>query len=214
MAQSSKCISDYNCSALCLLGIKAGGIWDPDCPNSSIHVLGSLASTDILASHVVQTLQFHADTHVEPIHVSETKSTAVYRMTLPLTGFTFIVKTAWGDAIPGQQRECLVYDRMQHLQGLNIPVCLGGFAIPFNVVFGAHQTHYLILSSAGIPVTDGIVDEENKHRARAIYYHCAMDILKSTNVLHTGVNWRNVFYNYTINDFMLIDFANAEVHGQ
>lgn len=203
-------ISPSFCSPLCLLGIKNGGIPDPSCPNASIHALGQLANPGILTCHVVQTIQLHADTNMELIHRSNSKSTAVYAMTLPLTGFTFMLKAAWDQGIPEQQREYRLYEQMQSVQGSCIPVCLGAFEIPFQSLVAPVNTHFMILSSAGISVTEGIIDETNKNREHPpIYWRTANEILRSSGVVHNDTDWRNLFYNDVVNDFMLVDFSQS-----
>ena len=84
--------------------------------------------------------------------------------------------------------------------------------IPLDMFVGNTETHYMILSSAGVSVLEGIVDESNKHRARLIYSRGAMGVLKTANVLHNGMDWRNLFYNPIIDDFVLIDFSNAYIY--
>ncbi|CRG91615.1 hypothetical protein PISL3812_08665 [Talaromyces islandicus] len=205
----STSISNSFCSQLCLLGIRNGGIPDPACPNSSLHLLGQLANPDILTRHVMETIQLYSDTHMELIHRSNDKSTAVYRMTLPLTGLTFILKAAWDQGIPVQQQEYRFYEHMRGVQGSCIPVCLGAFVIPFNSFITPVNTHFMILSSAGIPVTEGIVDETNKNRAHLIYWRTASEIARNSGVTHNATDWRNLFYNDVINDFMLVDFSEA-----
>lgn len=205
---ASSVLSSF-CSPLCLLGIKNGGISDPSCPNASLHVLGQLANPGILTCHVVQTIQLHAGTNMELIHRSNAKSTAVYRMTLPLTRLTFIIKAAWDQAIPEQQREYQLYEQMQSVQGSCIPVCLAAFEIPFQSLFAPVNTHFMILSSAGVSVTEGIIDEANKSRALPVYWRTANEILRSSGIVHNGTDWRNLFYNDVINDFMLVDFSKA-----
>jgi hypothetical protein len=146
---------------------------------------------------------------MELIHRSNTKSTAVYRMTLPLTGLTFILKAAWDQGIPEQEQEYRLYEHMQDVQGSCIPVCLGAFVVPFDSLVAPVDTHFMILSSAGVSVTAGIIDEENKDRARPIYWRTANEILRSSGVVHNDTDWRNLFYNEVINDFMLVDFSRA-----
>lgn len=154
------------CTQKCLLGLKHGDLLDEECPNysshcgfgrvkDSSHPLNDNSFTFLIQKQLGtdQSLFCHQPTVSVKGHHAE-----FFKITLAGFGYTFCAK---GVAVSDQHRlmnEYIMYQSMEDLQGICVPVCLGLFALqrPFGSqnISGLKITHVLLMSNAGASVEE------------------------------------------------------------
>lgn len=124
---SRKCVHERDyCSVACLLGLANRGYLDFNCPNIADHGQSHLKRRDFLRLMQEQLAHNRGDiTDCEPLLLGESRG-FMFKITLSSHGYTVVAKGVRHHDAPHLIHESNVYDHLRTIQGIHIPVCLGG----------------------------------------------------------------------------------------
>ncbi|KAL1877455.1 hypothetical protein Daus18300_002442 [Diaporthe australafricana] len=139
-------------------------------------------------------------------------------MTLAGFGYTFC---ATGVAVSDQHRlmnEYIMYQQMDSIQGLCVPVCLGLFVLqcPFGTqtVSGLEITHVLLMSNAGAPIEELVVDGKSDMPSEEIVQkesERTMMEIRDAGVNRHDQREKHLYWNAERERIFYIDFEKNSV---
>ncbi|KAL2281232.1 hypothetical protein FJTKL_11677 [Diaporthe vaccinii] len=148
------------CSVACLQALQDINAPEAACPNQVEHARAGRLTTEQLCKRLVA--QFKDPSTrcygYEKFNIlnilRDCNDTLIVKVCLLSHGYTFIAKTNPPKNRTSMYREVYVYDRLRHLQGSCVPVCLGAVELPEDVAVWHYvpYTGLLLLSWAGYDV--------------------------------------------------------------
>ncbi|KAI3393638.1 hypothetical protein diail_3865 [Diaporthe ilicicola] len=148
------------CSVACLRALQDINAPEAACPNQAEHARAGRLTIEQLCRRLVA--QFRDPSTrcygYEKFNIlnilRDCNDTLLVKVCLLSHGYTFIAKTHPPENRRSMYREVYVYDRLRHLQGSCVPVCLGAVELPEDVAVWYHvpYTGLLLLSWAGYDV--------------------------------------------------------------
>ena len=197
------------CTQRCLLGL--GGFLDKDCPNAHDHGLDRhQIDRPTFLRLLRKQLSTNLDTDVINLGVWGARG-ALFKVTLTSHGYTVVAKATSAHLVQYLEHEAKVYRRLQSIQGIHVPVCLGSVDLirtyPYEGVVGL--VHMILLSFGGRPIRWYL---NTGNRANLIESaRCSMKAIHELGVIHRDAMPRNMLWSVEINRVMVIDFERAEI---
>ncbi|OAQ58949.1 serine threonine protein kinase [Pochonia chlamydosporia 170] len=201
------------CTHRCLLGLAHGGSMDKNCPNASHHGQMHISRLEFLRLIRHQlAIDRGRDANCAPLHRSGSRG-SLFKVRLASHGYTLVAKGVEGLDLACLQHENDMYSRLQAIQGKYVPVCLGtiGLVRPYYYDSGVY-VHFMFLSWAGLPLFDCVEPAMKDGIANAVTM--AFKAMHKLRVLHRDAEPRNILYNTTSRELMVVDFERAEFHGR
>jgi hypothetical protein len=143
----------------------------------------------------------------------------IFRATLPVYGYTVVVKAGRNVDKERLQTESRVYRRLLPLQGTDVPVCFGYFEAAKYLSSNDPVNHMLVLCYAGERIDGGPLYDPEKSDSTIMsdlpQLRPILDRIEEvTGIQHDDVAWRNVLWNEELKRYVVIDFeAVKETHN-
>ena len=205
------------CTHKCFLGLINKTALDNKCPNVSLHRqqdgdLYHQISHDSWLHCLREQFKETLDFGIMPLGKYGARG-ILFKITLLRYGYTFVGKGTVGRFASHVKHEEAVYQRLQKLQGVRIPVLLGSLnlndlAATYFYDFGVWVTYIMFLSWAGDSLDKATMSRDmhqkwNKEMVQMVRQ------LHASGVVHTDVRRANVLWNGDEQRLMLIDFDRA-----
>ncbi|KAF4506650.1 hypothetical protein G6O67_006714 [Ophiocordyceps sinensis] len=194
---------EQHCTQKCLLGLVRGHLLDPACPNVALHRVqdggrgrGRLTKHS-RGRHPIDHSQFldllhkqlkaSLDDGIIPLHMGGARG-VLFKVTLLAYGYTFISKGTVRAFIKDLEYEAAIYERLQSLQGVGVPVFLGAVDLrPMNKIY-----YY-------------------DHRVQEVKQKAAQTLraIHEAGVAHRDVRKPNMLFNDEVDGVMMIDFERS-----
>ncbi|OJD13562.1 hypothetical protein AJ78_05999 [Emergomyces pasteurianus Ep9510] len=204
------------CTQKCLLGLLNGGPLDRACPNAKAHGtdVHKIDHPTFLSLLMAQILQEIIDPWSDPLgceslHRHGSRG-ALFEVILFQYGYTLVGKGFPLEFGHYLRHEKAVYDQLQPIQGVNVPVCLGTIDVSKRPMFYdgiADIPHFLLLAHAGIEVSHCDVAKVQIVSAASE----ALQAIHALGVLHHDAEERNMFWSVEGENVLVIDFERAEI---
>lgn len=148
-------------------------------------------------------------TDCEPLWIGGSRG-AIFKVTLTSHGYTVIAKGVQNQDVPHLKHEAKVYHHLRPIQGIHIPVCLGGInlILPYYHL-GGQFVRFLFQSYAGVPVFQTINDQ-NKSDILSKITH-TLNAIHQLRVLHCDAKPRNIMTDEKSGCVQIIDFERARI---
>lgn len=211
---SSKGKSRQYCTQRCLLGLATRGTLDQKCPNVLDHGIGrhsiSQASVIRLLDRQLSGYDPRPDLELgcESLHIHGTCG-ALFKVTLLSHGYTFVGKGAPIEFVEHAQHEECVYSRLRPIQGVHVPVLLGGLPLrqPFSYDGIAEIVHLMLMGYAGRTLAKRHEIEQNWLIRQA---EVSLHAIHGLGVLHNDPIPGNMVWNEDSGRVMYIYFERAQ----
>ncbi|KAK3364277.1 hypothetical protein B0T25DRAFT_529692 [Lasiosphaeria hispida] len=221
------------CTHACLLGLARGGALDPACPNVALHRRPHVKSSpcvqsssslprdcrkthplplDAFLERLRRQLHTTLDKGIVPLGRHGARG-ALFRITLLSHGYTFAAKGTTSSSVRFIEHEARVYEQLQPIQGLYVPVSLGTIDLGqlgrrYFYAADVHIVYFLLLSWAGRDLfeareqTGDVGMQENVlHSLRSLH---------ALGVAHGDVRRENLVWSHIPSDpVMIIDFERS-----
>ncbi|KAG5291100.1 hypothetical protein I7I50_01053 [Histoplasma capsulatum G186AR] len=204
------------CTQKCLLGLLNGGPLDRACPNAQEHgtEVHKIDHTTFLSLLMAQILQEIKDPWSQPLgceslHRHGSRG-ALFEVILFQYGYTLVGKGFPLEFGPYLRHEKALYDHLQPIQGVHIPVCLGTIDVSKRPMFYdgiADIPHLLLLAHAGTEISKCNVAETQIVSAVSE----ALQAVHALGVLHRDAEERNMFWSEEGENVLVIDFERAKI---
>ncbi|KAI9731009.1 MAG: hypothetical protein M1834_005470 [Cirrosporium novae-zelandiae] len=197
------------CTQKCLLNLKTRGLLDENCPNVMFHrqkVCDNQHAIDLpeLVRLTKQQLGADLDHYCDPLGKSGARG-ALFKITLISHGYMFVGKGTRDRFLYDAHREVGAYRRLEKIQGLAVPVCLGGIDLItcYSLAAGVEITYMLLMAWGGEMVDDvpGL-SRPIKHKELERSIH---DV-RRLGVKHEDLRGPNMLWNPELGRVLLIDF--------
>lgn len=218
------------CTQSCLLGLMHGGLLDEECPNYARHSgSGRLKNLSHPLDHESFSLIIQKQLEIDQVLFCQQPTVAVkghhsefFKITLTGFGYTFCAK---GMAVDNQHRlmnEYILYQHMNDLQGMCVPVSLGLFALqcPFGSqsISGQEITHMFLMSHAGACLEGSDLTSEAcnmpSEETMKIESDRTMDEIRSTGVDRQDQRRKHLYWNAERQRVFYIDFEKNPLSNQ
>jgi hypothetical protein len=144
------------CTQQCLLGLVTRGSLDQKCPNVLDHGVDrdSISKTTLIRlldrQFFGQAPDPDSEMGCESLHIHGTRG-ALFKVTLFSHGYTFVGKGVPMEFLGHIQHEERMYSRLRPLQGLHVPVVLGGLDLRRSISYDgiAEIEHLMLMGYAG-----------------------------------------------------------------
>ena len=199
------------CTQTCLLGLKRGWSLDEKCPNVSSHRIGPNET-----KHPVDVETF-ARLIREQLGRSTTRGCryldkigargALFRLVLKRYGYTFVGKGTVSVFIPDLLHEGQVYQQLERLQGLVVPVYLGNINL-IQCYFldpEVYIVHMMLMSWGGKEADEADVPNIEEEVKRSFAE------LRQEGVVHGDKREPNMLWNEERQRVMVVDFDRARI---
>ncbi|EEP81714.1 predicted protein [Uncinocarpus reesii 1704] len=201
------------CTQKCLLGLRDRGPLDPDCPNVASHgiVRHAIDDREFCRLARAQILAKAGPSGCESMHRHGT-SGALFWLTLFPYRYSLVAKALPVETVARAKYEEYLYQHLQPIQGVYIPVCLGGIDISprplwYDGIF--EVVHLLFLSHAGRLVKFH-ANRDNFQTVVASAVESLQAIHKHA-VLHRDAHGGNMFWNAENQRVMVVDLERARI---
>jgi hypothetical protein len=202
------------CTQKCLRGLVRGEALDLGCPNVRLHDPHCRHHPLDHASWVLslhQQLDNSLDDGVVPLGIQGARGVA-FQVTLLALGYTFFAKATVPEFVMDLNHETSLYQKLEPLQGLSIPVLLGTIDLkrPYYYDVRVRLVHMVFLSWCGEPIDRdspppaSLLDIQEELVAHTRKLH-------ALGVVHRDIRRQNVLWCSEIGGPMLIDFDRSEV---
>ncbi|EER22899.1 hypothetical protein CPC735_021980 [Coccidioides posadasii C735 delta SOWgp] len=203
------------CTQKCLLGLVNGGLLDRGCPNVEEH-----GTDNHRIDHATFIALLEAQIQQEPVnpwtplgceslHTHGARG-ALFEVDLLQYGYTFVGKGFPREFHRYLRHEKAVYDQLQPIQGVHVPVCLGTIDVskqPMCYDGIAYIPHFLLLAHAGTDTFDcGALKEQVISAALK-----SLRAIHALGVLHRDIELRNMFWTEESKSILVIDFERAGI---
>ncbi|KAK4140752.1 uncharacterized protein C8A04DRAFT_39662 [Dichotomopilus funicola] len=204
------------CTQKCLLGLTTRNVLDEACPNVYLHrrtdqefrrhPVDHKTWLSLLRKQLAQTL----DDGVVPLG-QQSAWGIVFQVTLLEYGYTFIGKATTTRFVPDLSHEGEVYEHLQPLQGVHVPVFLGGVNLrelgrTYYYDTDVRLIYMNLLSWAG----RNRVDKVEKVKSKTGVFR-ALQALFACRVAHNGERVPNILWNEETEKAMVINFEQATI---
>ncbi|KAJ5203252.1 hypothetical protein N7449_005331 [Penicillium cf. viridicatum] len=186
----------------------------PKCPNVLDHGVGrhpiSQATLIRLSDRQLSRHDSRPDLDIgcESLHIHGTRG-GLFKVTLLSHGYTFVGKGAPIEFVEHAQHEECVYSRLRPIQGVHVPVLLGGLALrqPFSYDGIAEIVHLMLMGYAGGTLAKRHEIDQNWLIRRA---EISLHDIHGLGVLHNDPIPGNMVWNEDSSRVMYIDFERAQ----
>ena len=207
------------CTHKCLLGLVRNTALDKKCPNVSLHRqqdsnLYHPINHDEWLHYLREQFKETLDFGIMPLGKYGARG-FLFKITLLRYGYTFVGKGTVDMFAKHIRHEEAVYQRLQNLQGVRIPVLLGSLnlndiAATYFYDFGVWVRYLMFLSWAGdsvdkVKVSTDMNEKWSKEMGQLLQQ------LHASGVVHGDVRGANVLWNGNAQSLMLIDFDRAVI---
>ncbi|KAI1302514.1 hypothetical protein F5Y03DRAFT_407847 [Xylaria venustula] len=204
------------CTQKCLLGLVRGTALDETCPNVALHRgQGDNVCHPISHAEWRRLLREQLERTLDDGVVRLGKQGArgvLFQITLLTHGYTFVCKGTVPEFVTDLNHEATVYDRLQPLQGVSVPVFLGAVDLRdlgrmYYYDLRVRIVYMILLAWAG--------DSLDKARAWVAGEQLSRELVRSVQglhmmgVAHTDVRMPNALWCQETSQVMLIDFERA-----
>jgi hypothetical protein len=200
------------CTQKCVLGLVHEEALDPNCPNILSHRNGKHhknyhpVDRKILLGLLRNPLGKDLDNDCQDME-AQGSCGALFRVTLRRYRYTLVAKGVTATVVPDVMRDSQIYRRLEPLQGICVPVCLGNIDLvdPYCYSLDVEIVHMMFLAWAGEPVKSSEGEKKCEEVIRSLeeFHHAG--------VLHEDVRRPNVLWNDEVKRAMLIDFEQSRV---
>ncbi|CDM36994.1 hypothetical protein DTO006G1_1951 [Penicillium roqueforti] len=212
---SSQGKSRQYCTQQCLLGLVTRGRLDEKCPNVRDHGVGRHSISQVtLISLLHRQLSMHdprpdLEIGCDSLHIHGSRG-ALHKVTLLSHGYTFVGKGVPVEFVKYAQHEESVYSRLRPIQGVHVPVVLGGLPLrqPFSYDGIADIVHLTLMGYAGKTLAkphdvepDWLIKEAE----------VSLHAIHALGVLHNDPIAGNMVWNKDSGRVMFIDFERAQL---
>ncbi|KAF5966010.1 hypothetical protein FCOIX_12685 [Fusarium coicis] len=212
--------SHQYCTQKCLLGLVRGGFLDPKCPNAACHCKNSLTHARHPISHrkwlalLRKQLKQSLDDGITPLQQNGARG-ALFKVTLLAYGYTFLAKGTVQAFISDLIHEAAVYERLNRLQGREVPIFLGAIDLrPMNKVYyyfhRVYVVHMTFLSWGGDSLVNAFKTGDVGKNFETIAI-TSLQAIHQEGVIHRDVRCANMLFNREVNRVMMIDFERASL---
>ncbi len=201
------------CTQKCLLGLATGKPMDEACPNFDDHGCRHIDRRELLRLMRIQLATHRGpDADAIPLYLSGAVG-SLFKVRLSSHGYTFVTKGVEECDLTRLQHGNKIYNRLQPIQGMHIPVCLGTIDLVLPYYYdGGVFPHFMLLSWAGRPLF-----ESARHTKKADVIDAVVKAFKELHklqVVHRDAELRNVFYDMYSGNLIIVDFERAEFRGR
>ncbi|PGH08937.1 hypothetical protein GX51_00994 [Blastomyces parvus] len=204
------------CTQKCLLGLVNGGPLDRTCPNvrehgTEVHKIDHPTFLSLLKAQILQEVvdPWTQPLGCESLHRHGARG-ALFEVILFQYGYTLVGKGFPPEFGHYLRHEKALYNHLQPIQGVHIPVCLGTIDVSKRPMFYdgiADIPHLLFLAHAGTEVSKCDVAEAQIVSAASE----ALQAIHALGVLHRDAETRNMFWSAEDENVLVIDFERAEI---
>ncbi|KAK2813999.1 hypothetical protein FQN50_000403 [Emmonsiellopsis sp. PD_5] len=204
------------CTQKCLLGLVNGGPLDRACPNVKEHGtdVHKIDHPTFLSLLMAQILQEIVDPWTDPLgceslHRHGARG-ALFEIVLFQYGYTLIGKGFPPEYGHYLRHEKALYDQLQPIQGVHVPVCLGTIDVSKRPMFYdgiADIPHFVLLAHAGTEISKCGVAKDRIVSAASE----SLRAIHALGVLHRDAETRNLFWSEEGGKVLVIDFERAEI---
>ncbi|CVL09139.1 uncharacterized protein FMAN_15421 [Fusarium mangiferae] len=207
------------CTQKCLLGMVKGGFLDPKCPNVTLHRKSCAPARAhhpvnhkewlrLLRKQLAQSL----DDGIRPLGTGGARG-VLFQVTLLAYGYTFVSKGTVRAFIKDLEHEATVYERLEPIQGVHVPVFLGAIDLRSmnktyyydHRVYVVHMT-FLSWGGCSIDRAQRTGDMDRSLEDEAIR---SLKAMHREGVLHKDVRLANMLFNSETSGVVVIDFERA-----
>ena len=204
------------CTQKCLLGLTDKGVLDRSCANISSHQQGTTnerhqIDKPSLTRLIKRQLDTASDYQCKPLGKQGAHG-ALFKITLASHGYTFIGKGTIEAFLPDLRREGQMYQHLESVQGLAVPIYLGNIdlGMTYSMDNGDQIIHFLLMSWGGEMAMDVFLDlQDNLQDELRRSFH---DV-RQLGVKHRDLRWPNVLWNTELGRVMLIDFERSTLQA-
>ncbi|KAI2786805.1 hypothetical protein POX_g09199 [Penicillium oxalicum] len=203
------------CTQKCLLGLQQGGAFDPECPNTKLHMLGRgedhhLISAADLVKQIKAQLDQNPEHNCAPI--GPCGATGVpFKITCATFGYTIVGKGTTSGLWGKVSREAEVYTALKRVQGSAVPVFLG--AINLAQIYFVHRAgsirHMLLMGWGGESVGRTGLDRTVQHAISQ-----SEKEIRRLGVVHHDLRQDNILWNAELRRALIIDFDWCTFHSR
>ena len=206
------------CTELCLQGLARCEPLDHCCPNVLEHCekghqgdRHQLDGEEFRRRLSDQLRQIRGEA-CEPLGMQGARR-ALFRVTLRSHGYTIVAKGTVPAFLKDLQHEAEVYRRLTSIQGIHIPVCLGGLDLkkPFYYGAGICIVHMMFLSWSGESLDTNQAFKDVDQQIWMPDLLRAIEAIHNAGVLHRDMRTPNVLWNEATHRIKVIDFERAEM---
>ncbi|PGH36096.1 hypothetical protein GX50_01108 [[Emmonsia] crescens] len=204
------------CTQKCLLGLLKGGPLDRACPNVKEHGtdVHKIDHPTFLSLLVAQILQKIVDPWTDPLgceslHRHGARG-ALFEVILFQYGYRLVGKGFPPEFGRYLRHEKALYNQLQPIQGVHVPVCLGTIDVSKRPMFYdgiADIPHFLLLAHAGTKISKCDVAKDQIVSAASE----SMRAIHALGVLHHDAETRNLFWSEESENVLVIDFERSEI---
>ncbi|KAF9878757.1 hypothetical protein CkaCkLH20_03657 [Colletotrichum karsti] len=201
------------CTSECLRGLAYSLPMDKACPNFQDHGHQHIKQEQFLQLVRTQLAQDRGrDADAVPLYLSG-RIGALFKVRLSSHGYTLVAKGVETIDLSRLQHENDVYNQLQPIQGIYIPVCLGrvDLVLPYYYDSGVFM-HFLFLSWAGLPLFETIQQTTKADIIKKVT--TAYKEIHKLQILHRDAEPRNIVYEEENGKVMIVDFERAEFRGR
>ena len=210
------------CTQKCLLGLFQKTDLDASCPNAVLHAAGDpncrhhSINHDNLLQLLHTQLMRTLDSHIEPLWRQGSRG-IMFKVTLSAFGYTVLGKGTVRAFVEDLRHEADVYARLQHLEGICVPVFLGALDLPRPYYYDLKVcvVHMMFFSWGGNSINDlgSVVDVEREKHRRTQEIVRSLRLVHAAGVLHKDVRAPNMLWDETTQRVFVIDFERARITG-
>ncbi|KXH67263.1 hypothetical protein CSAL01_10527 [Colletotrichum salicis] len=201
------------CTSECLRGLVYGMPMDKACPNIQDNGHQHIKQEQFLQLIRTQLAQDRGrDADAMPLYLSG-RIGALFKVRLSSHGYTLVAKSVETVDRGRLQHENDVYNRLQPVQGIYTPVCLGrvDLVLPYYYDSGIFE-HFLFLSWAGLPLFETIQQTTKANIINKVT--TAYKEIHKLHILHKDAEPHNIVYDKGSGKVMIVDFERAEFCGR
>jgi serine/threonine protein kinase len=156
------------------------------------------------------------DSNIEPLWVQGARG-IMFKVTLASYGYTVIAKGTVFAFVQDLRHEAKVYQRLQNLQGMCVPVFLGAADLdwPYRYDFQVRVVHMIFLSWGGDCIDGGSCAKrslsKDEQRKRSYQVIRSVRAIHNQGVVHADIRKDNVLWRAETEQAIIIDFERAEL---
>ena len=200
------------CTQECLLGQLSRRELDGNCPNVKRHAFAwgrHVLRPKIWLQQVKNQLDEYFGEDCKLRRYSQSSRGALFKLTFRSHGYCLIAKGVVKQFVPDLLHEARVYEHLQKLHGIAVPVYMGNFALeePYELDNGLNIAHMLFLAWGGNPVKQDMRAQASPTLQDDIKK--TIDKVREAGIIVEHIREENTLWNTEIKSPMLVDFERA-----